>query len=158
MNRLTASLAAVAAATLMQDARAGDRELVEEAYTQVFNRTGAPDLAQHMNRIFAPRWASIGDYSGAAKSREQLLPQLQGFARLIPDLSWKIEEIVQVGNRFVVRGRASGTPVGTFFGVPASGRRFEIMSIDMHTVEAGQIVTTYHIEDWAGALRQLSAK
>ena len=32
------------------------------------------------------------------------------------------------------------------------------MSIDIHTVENGKIVTSYHIEDWAGAIRQLKGK
>ncbi|MGH6962005.1 MAG: ester cyclase [Dongiaceae bacterium] len=59
------------------------------------------------------------------------------------------------GNRYVVRGRATGTPVKPFFGVDAGGRSFDIMSIDIHTVENGKIVRSYHVEDWAGALRQL---
>jgi len=29
------------------------------------------------------------------------------------------------------------------------------MSMDLHTIERGLIVRTYHVEDWAGALRQL---
>jgi hypothetical protein len=32
------------------------------------------------------------------------------------------------------------------------------MSIDIHTIEAGKIVRSYHIEDWAGAMRQLASK
>jgi hypothetical protein len=32
------------------------------------------------------------------------------------------------------------------------------MSIDVHTVEGGRIVRTYHVEDWAGAIRQLRQK
>jgi hypothetical protein len=27
---------------------------------------------------------------------------------------------------------------------------------DVHTVEDGKIKRTYHVEDWAGAMRQLS--
>ena len=40
----------------------------------------------------------------------------------------------------------------------SSGKTFEIMSIDVHTVESEKIVKTYHLEDWAGALAQLRAK
>jgi len=32
------------------------------------------------------------------------------------------------------------------------------MSIDVHTIEAGKIARSYHVEDWMGAARQLSAK
>ena len=43
-------------------------------------------------------------------------------------------------------------------GVPATGRRFDIMAIDIHTVEDRQIVTSYHVEDWHGAIQQLEGK
>ena len=60
--------------------------------------------------------------------------------------------------RFVVRGLATGTPVAPFFGVePPTGRRFEIMSIDILTVAAGKIVHVYHLEDWTSAVAQLTA-
>jgi hypothetical protein len=32
------------------------------------------------------------------------------------------------------------------------------MSIDVNTLEGGKMVRSYHIEDWSGAVRQLSAK
>ena len=84
--------------------------------------------------------------------------QMGGFAKLIPDLNWEVEEMIQGGNRVVVRGRATGTPNGPFFGVDGAGKSFEIMSIDIHTIEDGKIAQTYHVEDWSGALRQLSGK
>ena len=50
----------------------------------------------------------------------------------------------------------SGTPSGTFLGIPGSGKHFKIMTIDVHTVEDGKIKRAYHVEDWAGVMRQLS--
>jgi len=132
-----------------------DRALVESFYSEVLSCTTVADLFERMAQRLAPSWESIGDYTGAKKSREQFGAQLQGFGKLIPDLAWKIEELLETGNRFIVRGRASGTPVGELFGVPPSGKRFEIMSVDIHTVEGGKIARTYHVEDWAGAIRQL---
>jgi len=32
------------------------------------------------------------------------------------------------------------------------------MSVDIHTVESGAMVRTHHVEDWAGALRQLAGR
>ena len=66
--------------------------------------------------------------------------------------------MIQEGDRVVVRSRATGTPAGPLFGVDGKGKRFDILTIDIHTIEDGKIVRTYHVEDWAGALRQLSAK
>ena len=57
-----------------------------------------------------------------------------------------------------VRGEATGTPSAEFMGTPHSGKSFRVMSIDVHTIEGGKIVHSYHIEDWIGATRQLAAK
>jgi predicted ester cyclase len=132
-----------------------NRELIEGLYREVLSKTSAPELHERMSQHLAASWESIGDYTGAKKSREAFGAQLAGFGKLIPDLTWKIEELIEAGDRVIVRGRASGTPVGDFFGVAPSGRKFEIMSVDIHTVAEGRVARTYHVEDWAGALRQL---
>ena len=52
--------------------------------------------------------------------------------------------------------RDRGRPTGKFFGVePKAG--FEIMTIDIHEVRGGKIVKSYHVEDWARAIRQVSS-
>ena len=79
------------------------------------------------------------------------------FPKMVPDINWEIKEVyVTSDNEIIVRGNATGTPAGgTFFGQPTNGKGFEIMSIDIHKVVDGKIKTSYHIEDWRGALNQL---
>lgn len=86
------------------------------------------------------------------------MAQVGGFGKLIPDLGWEIKEVLVDGNRIIVRGEARGTPQGAFFGVPAGGKSFQIMTIDIHTVANGKLAAAHHVEDWAGAIRQLTAK
>ena len=62
-----------------------------------------------------------------------------------------------VSDRFIVRGKMSGTPVDEFLGMIPNGKSFEIMTIDIHTVADGKIVETFHVEDFAGAFRQMLA-
>ena len=86
------------------------------------------------------------------------MAQAGGFGKLIPDLRWDIKDVLVDGNRIIVRSEASGTPVGPLFGVAPSGKSFKIMTIDIHTIKDGKAVAAHHVEDWAGAIRQLSAK
>lgn len=81
-----------------------------------------------------------------------------GFGQLMPDLNWAVQDMYQDGDTVVVRSRATGTPVGPLFGVDGQGRSFDIMTIDIHELKDGVIARTYHIEDWAGALQQLSGQ
>ncbi len=100
-------------------------------------------------------WESIGGYSGKSNSREDVVKRLGGISKIIPDLVWEVQDIHQDGDIVIVRSRATGTPTAPLFGVDGEGRSFDIMAIDIHTLEAGLLVRTYHVEDWAGAMRQL---
>ena len=157
---LITSLAAAIVAVVMIPAKADDamQSVVEPFYTKILTRTSGADVAATAEAIISEDWQSIGDYSGKVKSRDEFVKQMIGFGQLVPDMTWKIEEMIVSENRVIVRGRASGTPKGPMFGVDGKGRSWTIMSIDIHTVENGKIVTTYHIEDWAGAIHQLKGK
>lgn len=146
----------ILALPMAQAAMADDTATVQVFYAFLSN-PGSEEQAAAVDAILADDWQSIGDYSGKAKSGDQLIAQMAGFAKLIPDLNWNVEEMFQSGDRVIVRGRATGTPAGPFFGVDGQGKSFEIMSIDIHTIKDGKISTSYHVEDWAGALRQLKS-
>ena len=161
MKRMMIMLIATAAITVSaMPAKANDaiKSVVEPFYTKILTRSSGADVAETAEAIISEDWQSIGDYSGKIKSRDEFVKQMTGFGQLIPNMTWKIEEMIFMDNRVVVRGRASGTPKGPMFGIDGKGKSWEIMSIDIHTVENGKIVTSYHIEDWAGAIRQLKAK
>lgn len=132
-----------------------DRGLIESFYAKVLTAGGSADPAGEAERILAPEWRSIGNYSGQDKDRATFLKQVGGFFALMPDLTWKIEEIISSGDRHVVRSRAKGTPKGPFMGMETNGKGFEIMTIDIHTVQGGKVIRTHHVEDWAGAMGQL---
>lgn len=149
--------ASAALATLATAAFANDKATVTTFYDLLSN----PGSAEHVAAFEAAtseEWISTGDYSGINKTREAFLGQMGGFAQLMPDLNWAIQDIHQDGDTFVVRSRATGTPVAPFFGVDGEGRSFDIMTIDIHELENGVIARTYHVEDWAGALQQLSVQ
>ena len=121
------------------------------------NAAPGKDVVAVLQRATAPEWVSCGanDVCGA---REQVIAAIAGRHKAIPDLKWEIKEVLVSGNRVTVRGEATGTPASEFMGVPHSSKSFKLMSIDVHTIEGGKIVRSYHVEDWLGAVRQLSAK
>jgi predicted ester cyclase len=150
-------VAATAMAFVPANAFANDRSVVESFYTQFLSADGAKDVVAEGARIMTESFESYGDYSGKAKRRDELVKLIIGFRALIPDLRWTPVEILEAGGRFVVRGRAQGTPKGPLFGVDGKGKAFSVMSIDIHELSGGRISRVYHVEDWAGALRQLAA-
>lgn len=132
------------------------KDVVAPFYNKCLTVNSDTNVAELMGKLLADNFQSKG--SADVKTKEQLVGQVQFFWKLIPDLKWEIQEMIQEGNRVIVRSMASGTPNGDFMGVKATGATsFKIMTIDIHTVQNGQVVEVYHLEDWPTAIKQLSA-
>jgi len=157
MMRMVIAALALVAMPIGSGAFANDKAAVQKFYDFLSN-PGSKAHAKAFRSIVTADWQSVGNYSGKNKTAGAFVGQLGFFAKLIPDLNWKVEEMIQAGDRVIVRGRATGTPNGPLFGVDGKGKSFVIMSIDIHTLKGGKIVRTYHVEDWAGATRQLKGK
>lgn len=153
--------AALALLTATPNAHAQTALTVEQARAIIapFYRAlnAGHDAVSLVHQATHPEWTSCAG-NDACKPRDQVAPAIAGFGKAIPDLSWEIKEILVSGNRVIVRGEATGTPAGAFMGAPHSGKRFKIMAIDIHTVENGKLSRAYHVEDWIGAVRQLTAQ
>jgi len=149
-----AALAVLSSATF---ALADDKATVGTFYDLLSNPGGAAE-AEAFRAASSQDWESVGDYSGENEGRDAFLGQMGGFAQLIPDLNWAVEEMLEDGDTVVVRSRATGTPVAPFLGVDGEGRSFDMMTIDIHHLENGVITRTYHVEDWSTALRQLAGQ
>lgn len=166
MTRFTPQFCAVATLALaaLQASSAGAQTLTAEQarkhiapFYDMLNQPATKDIKALSEQALSPDWKSYSNET-EFKGRDGFVALVGGFGKLIPDLKWDIKDVMVDGNRITVRSEASGTPVGPFFGVPPSGKSFRIMAIDVHTIKDGKAITAYHVEDWASALRQLSAQ
>ena len=163
MNRKTLLLPALAVFLFANTAGAGDRLNADEARNMVqpfYDLLSNKGSVEKAKAAFHADWRSHYSAEGY-KTLDQTMGFFTGpLVKMIPDINWKIVDVsVTDKNEIVVRGEGSGTPAGkSFFGKPVTGKSFKIMSIDIHQVKDGKIAKTYHIEDWAGAFKQLAAK
>jgi predicted ester cyclase len=162
MKQISAVCAAVAAIGFM--ASSAGAEITAEAardsvapFYKALNAEFAKDRPELIKQSTATQWVSCRG-NDICVGRDEVIAGLGQRLQSVPDLKWEIKEILVSGNQVTVRGEATGTPVGEFMGAPYTGKSFKLMSIDIHTLEGGKMVRTYHIEDWLGAVRQLSAK
>ena len=160
MKRVLIAVVLFAAVSLGDGAAPGKatEEPASETIRMFYEALSAgTDVSALFGRATSPEWASCGG-NDVCRSRDQVIRTVIGLHTAVPDLKWEIKEVLLSDNRIIVRGEASGTPAGDFMGVPQGGKSFKLMSIDIHTVESGKITRSYHVEDWVGATRQLSAK
>lgn len=131
--------------------------IVAPFYTHALTVNTQTSSTDVLNRILADNFQSLNGQE--TKTKAVLVKQVEFFWKLIPNLKWEPQDFVVSGNKVVVRSVASGSPIGSFMGLQLDGSKsFRIDTIDIHEVEGGQVVRVYHLEDWATAIKQLSAK
>ena len=123
------------------------RRFVEEGINQsnesVFLDLLLPDVVDHYARPGLPPGRA-----GWNVFRKQ-------FRAAFPDGCWELDDIVAEGDFVAARASFTGTHVGEFFGIPATGRRVRIGSMYICRIENGQIVERWANSDDLGMLRQL---
>ena len=82
---------------------------------------------------------------------------LDRFSLLVTALapSFTVEDVVAENDRVVVRWTNSGTHVGEFAGIPATGKTFTINRIDVYRVVDGHLCEHWHVIDQLTMMGQL---
>jgi steroid delta-isomerase-like uncharacterized protein len=66
-----------------------------------------------------------------------------------------VDDVVAEGDRVVVRWTNTGTHIGDFAGIPATGKTFAIHGVDVYRVAAGELCEHWHVIDQLSMLEQL---
>ncbi|AGL15775.1 ester cyclase [Actinoplanes sp. N902-109] len=126
---------------------------VVRAFYEPF-RTGDTSI---YDRILAADWLDIPLAPGQQQGPAGMAAQIALFRHAMPDYDVKHEDLVAGGDRVAVRNTVSGTHQGAFMGHEPTGRRIEMRTMDIHQVRDNKIITTWHLEDFAGLMAQLGA-
>jgi predicted ester cyclase len=118
----------------------GHKELVRRLVEEGVNRRSTDVLDDVADGAFAEvarRW--ISPFRGA-----------------FPDFTMEIVSLIEEGDRVVAHFRCSGTHLGEWLGIPATGRRFEhVDEIYVFQVVNGKLAGALGVEDNLARLKQL---
>ncbi len=106
--------------------------------------------------IFATDWSAVPPLPEAPDQVAGYRMVIDQFRAGAPDLSVENIEMIANDDVVAVRSRVSGTNTGELFGQPASGKSFSFTAMDIHRVAEGKITATWHVENFAGMMEQLS--
>lgn len=123
------------------------RRMLDEGFatgdTSVVERLCSPDLVEH-------QFGLAGTGRDAIDHVKQAIADVH---RSMPDLTFTIEDVAEVGDRVWIRAVGRGTATGPFFG-PPSGRPVEFTVIDVARVVDGLIVEHWGVPDRFALLAQ----
>lgn len=105
------------------------------------------------NEIFAPSFTSNGHVVGADGPKRNVANRLTGF----PDFDVTIDDQLAVDDRVATRLHWSGTHLGDYSGLPATGRRVEVMALTIFRFENARVVENWTVIDQFALFHQLGA-
>jgi steroid delta-isomerase-like uncharacterized protein len=108
-----------------------------------------------LDQVLGRTWVDIPPAPGQPPGPEGAKQILTELRTAFPDLAIRIQDILQDGNKVVVRSEISGTQRSALMGFPAKNRKLTIQAIDIHEIVDGKIIRTWHTEDWLTGLHQL---
>ena len=109
--------------------------------TTSFPEIHSESYVQHSGRSASGLPAQIENFRGI-------------FARM-PDVQATVEDRIIAGDRVVARMTFSATHTQPLLGIPPTGRRFALRTIDIWRVEDGKFAEHWDIVDYQGLQRQL---
>ena len=105
-----------------------------------------------LQRIFDHNDATILDeHPGVSETVAEMSRRANAF----PDLGVTVETIIADEDKVAYLALAKGTHLGTFAGVPATGKPIEYQVIGLDRLENGRIVEHHANGDFLSVLRQL---
>jgi len=109
----------------------------------VVDEVCSPDLVEHQ----------FGLAGSGAEAIAHLKAAISDVHSAVPDMTFTIEDSVEIDDTIWVRVRAQGRATGPFFG-PPSGRPVDITVIDIARVQDGRIVEHWGVPDRFALLAQ----
>ncbi len=125
------------------------RRLIEEGFNNgnldLLDELCSPDIVTHDP-------AEPGEVRGIAAHKERL----QSYLSAMPDMKFRIEDIIASRDRVVTRWTVSGTNTGELEGQPPTNRAIEITGMSVDCFDAtGKIAEVWDQWDNFGFMRQL---
>lgn len=116
------------------------REVVRRFWEDVWTKGDADALSE----IFDPDAVE----NGLPVDVEQFQRAVIWWRKVFPDFSATVEELIPIGeDRVVSRVTYRGTQALAWFGLPATGRSFEVLGIDIFRTRDGRIIDFWHSTD-----------
>lgn len=129
-----------------------NKDLVRRAVKEIWNDGNYDGLEEFITRDFTIYFGDQGAQIRGIEGVKQFYTELR---HAFPDIHFTIDSQIAEADKVVTKWTARGTHKGVFRGIPPTGRKFSMTSIDIDRVVDGKFVECWPSMDELGLLRQL---
>ena len=132
-----------------------NKALVRRWFDEVMSQ-GRIDTLDAICAECSPGFVVIkGILDPAPTGMEGLRQLVSGFREAFPDMVFKVEDQIAEGDKVTTRVTITGTHKGEVFGMPPTGKRFEVSGTSIWEIKQGLLIQEWVNFDGLGLMRQL---
>ena len=122
-------------------------------YDEVINQ-GRLDI---LDELYVDGYVNDVAPFGLSKGVDGLRRLFEEFMIGIPDQHIEYEVLLSTPGQMITKWKLTGTHTGTFFGIPATGRKISMEGVDIENFKDGRISRHWGVEDQLTLLGQIDA-
>jgi steroid delta-isomerase-like uncharacterized protein len=126
--------------------------LVRRFFDEVLSQANQATIAEIVAADFV---AHHPQFPQGIRGQDGLLQIVGMFHGAFPDLSYRVEALVEEGTLVAALWSATGTHRGPLLNVPPTGRAASIVGMDLFRIDGGRCAETWVNSDFLGLLQQL---
>ncbi|MEJ1095531.1 MULTISPECIES: ester cyclase [unclassified Pseudoxanthomonas] len=128
----------------------------EAAVREYFDRVWSRGEIGRLDHLLAPGYINhTPSFGQPAPGPEGLKPIVNALRQAFPDLHYEIEDIIATPDHVVARVRMKGTHLGALGDIPPTGRRVNVLQINIERFENGRVVEHWRVTDELELQKQL---
>ena len=126
--------------------------IIRRYYEELFNR-GRLEL---VSELLAPDYVNHSPGSPEqARGRDGVVEVVRALRLAFPDLQYIVEDLVVGEHSVAARTTMTGTHRGDFFGLPPTGKRFQVSQMAIERFRGEAIVAHHRVTDELSLFKQL---
>jgi steroid delta-isomerase-like uncharacterized protein len=131
-----------------------NKELARRFYDEVFNAGNLDQVEEFCTPDFVDHEEGP---PGTPDGIEGVKAFVGMFREGFPDIRASVDDVMAEGDKIAARVTFTGTHEGEFMGVPPSGQRIQIDTIDIVRIEGGKAAEHWGVTDTMALMQQIGA-
>lgn len=130
---------------------AENKRVVERIWSDLVNA----GRLETLDELVSSRFIEHCPLPGLTSDLAGLRSRLEMLHRAFPDFHSEIRHLMAEGDMAIAFVESSGTHLGTFLGLPASGRRFTLLESQLMRIVDGKMVEHWQVANFYSLMQQL---
>ena len=111
---------------------------------------------EQLDELVLEDFVELDPLPGQSQGRDGLRGAVQMLRGAFPDMHWVIEEMIGEEDKVCTRFTWTGTQLGPFLGMPATGRCVTVKGMVIDRLSTGKMADSRILMDTMGLMQQLS--